>query len=269
MRKLFLIALGLAACVAWAAPRESAEAPAPDEMRGLGAVKRLADGEWIQGDWALKMVMTSGKGQARVSVPVEMIGGWTEMGGRWQRVRLQNGRQWLIKGIAVPTIWELTPTGEPRPLGAQEKLNWVDERISMNWEIFSMGFLNWPQLRYLGVQKVRARWCDAVELSGGAAGLAKARVWVDVEFGSPVEAELYDSDGRLVKTVRAVSVQKVDEREWILKRWEAVDAVSHAKVSVDVTAVALGIRWSPELRLETSPSTMWTQVPAQTWRNLE
>lgn len=269
MRGFLFIAAFLCATVAWAAPRESAEAPAPDDTRGITAVRRLAAGEWIRGDWALKLVMQTGKGKERVQVPVDMVGGWTAQDGRWQRIRLPSGRQWIIKGRAVPTLWELKMDGQAHPMGPEERAGWVHERLPMSWEIFSMGFLTWPELRYLGVQKARARWCDVVELTGAQGAFARAKVWVDVEFGSPVEAELYDSDGRLVKTVRAVSVQKIDAREWILKRWEAVDEVSHAKVSVDVVAVATGGQWDGDLKDERSTPALWPQIPQEAWRTFE
>lgn len=269
MRRAFLVGLLLwSVAAAWAAPRESAEAPATDERRALAAIKRAATGPWVEGDWAMKAVMSTGKGSSRVSVPVELLGGWTPTDGRWQRIRMADGRQWIIKGRAIPTVWELKPDG-PHAMTEEERLDFIHDRVPLSWELFTMGFLSWPQTRYMGVQKVRARWCDEVELSGGTGAYAKALVWVDVEFGAPVEAELYDTEGRLVKTVRAVSVQKVQSGEWILKRWEAVDGISHAKVSVDVTAVALGGVWQGELMNETSGPNIWPAVPAEAWRTFE
>ncbi len=270
MRRLLIVGVLLAsAAAAWAAPRESAEAPATDEKRAMAAIKRAATGPWVNGDWALKAVMTTGKGKDRVSVPVDMLGGWTAEEGRWQRIRMPGGGQWIIKGKAVPTVWELKEGAPPHAMNEEERLNPIHERVPMSWELFTMGFLSWPDVRYRGVQKVRARWCDEVELTGGAGAYAKALVWVDVEFGAPVEAELYDADGRLVKTVRAVSVQKVQSGEWILKRWEAVDGVSHAKVSVDVVAVALGGMWQGELMNEMSGANLWPAIPMEAWRTFE
>jgi hypothetical protein len=435
-----------------AAPHDSSTQPLPNEARAIVALNAFSTGPWVQGDWALKCFLLAGHGRERVRVPVDVIGGWRKDIGRWQRMRLPNGRQWLIKDVPMsevvpadfsgakgaddpfgaallpggdtqsaeatetipavkpltqkqekkvgqtiqskdhseespqnkiskkpaegemiltpmtPTtnksdessaaqagakrspqksvelvfngsqlvaaspgaedvgsigitleggisqrgngssrvasdeadgsqgeaplnpspviqgsrmmagVWELGAGGKGRLLSAEERLNTINERLSLSWELYTMNFLNMPTVRYKGVQKVRARWCDTLELTGGDGPYAKALVWIDTEFGAPLEAELYDVKGNLSKTISAVSIQRVrvptgnnatTENEWILKQWEVLDAATHNKVTIDVAAVSLNRAWDSNLYSEKSPLKEWPEIGAGEWNVVE
>ena len=266
MKWITLAVLGLCAvCAAQGQARVNADAPATSEKRAREAAAQIATGPWVRGDWALRMVLMSGKGREKVSVPVELVGGWTPQTGRWQRVKLPNGRQWLVKGKPVPQVWEL---GGEKPLSEEERMNNVSDRVPMSWEMFTLSFLGWKEGTYKGVEKMRARWCDVMELTGRSGAWAKATVWLDTEFGAPLEAEIYDAEGRLLKTVRAVSIKKAAEGEWVVKRWEVVDGITGNKVVVETEAIATGGRWDGNLADERSAKN-WPSVPAEAWRSWE
>ncbi len=259
------VALGLllvGAC-AFAAPETG---PATNSERAKASLAAIANGPWVVGDWAFKAVVTSGNGRERIAIPMDVIGGWTEREGRWQRVRMANGALWLLK--SGNELWELGSTaGLPAKLSGEERLRRIHERVNLSWELYTMGFLNWQSWRYKGVQKVRGRWCDCVELVGEGGIYTRAELWMDTEFGAPLEAELFGQNGELLKTLRAVSLQKVEEGQWVLKRWDVVDEVTHTKVTIEVTAVALGLRWDAALRDE--KANLWPEIPLQSWRILQ
>ena len=435
MRSCAIVGLCITAMMApailLAAPHESSTDPLPNAARAVVAINAFSTGPWVRGDWALKCFLETGHGTHRIRIPMDVIGGWRPEIGRWQRIRLPNGRQWIIKDVPVADIApanfsemgrgkadpfgpammpetsstvknvypetgdipsteepapqsaatakpqqaqktaapqpqkipkpqeggiSLTPmaespanqdpnkrsndkkplelvyngrdleiagvtmqtgeqdtpkpqetatnmnpiagegqllTGSPSPrmtagvwelgfqgkshfLSAEERLNGINERIPMSWELYTMGFLNLPKIKYKGVEKIRARWCYTVELSGGGGPYAKALVWLDTEFGAPLEAELYDYRGNLAKTVRAVSIQRIKitqdgapRNEWILKQWEVVDAAAHNKVTIDVAAVSLDRIWPASLYDERSTLKDWPDIGEGEWKDIE
>jgi hypothetical protein len=243
----------------------------------------------------MKMILRSRQGSERNNITLEVVGGYTPEVGRWERIRTPSGKIYLIKGRAIRSVWELASSTNksPRPLVKEEYLNPIDSQIPLNWSLFTMNFLSWPDTRYRGVAKMRARWCDQVELSAPAVGpqmsasYTKALVYLDIEFGAPLTAELYDADGRLLKTVRAVSIKKVERTpftdntdknkdaqnnskgssEWILKNWEVVDAVTHSKVSIEVQSVALDQSWSKIYYDEANNE--WPDLSKTRWKTFE
>jgi hypothetical protein len=159
-------------------------------------------------------------------------------------------------------------------LGPDELKQGVTERVPLSWELYTMNFLNLPNVGYKGVEKVRARWCDTVELSGPieSGSYTKALVWLDTEFGAPLEAELYNAQGALEKTVRAVSIQRVrmdDENEWILKEWDVLDELTHNKVVIDVSAISMNRNWGSDLYDEKSAKSAWPLIPDSDWKDIE
>lgn len=269
MKFLTAVTLICISTCAWAAPYGADDAPAANEARAMKAMKNISTGPWVRGDWALRAAMSTGKGAARVSVPMEIVGGWNQSTGRWQRIKL-GGRQWMLKGAQETNVWQQADAGGWEKLDAGQRMEPMSPRVGLNWELYSMNWVNWPKARYLGVQKAKARWCDAVELTTSEGPWARAVMWIDIEFGAPLEAEVYDREGRLVKTVRAVSVQKTDSGEWILRRWEVVDGPTRQKVSLEVEATATGGVWDGALWNENDPRPpAWPSIPEEAWRRLE
>lgn len=313
----------------FAAPRDSSTNPLPDEHRARTALRLFSTGPWVQGDWALKCMVSSGRKQDKVSAAMEVVGGWNVDTGRWQRLRLPDGHQWvIISGIGqntdlpakpastpspagnseavatlilsdgshqavyadtpaqkpdTPTIsakknkiktdssakiWEVSTDGKSRELNSEERARAIIDRMNLNWDAYLMDFLGAGEVSYKGVERLRARWCDVMELSPATGPYAKALVYIDTEFGAPIEAELYDNTGSLAKTIRAVSVQKV-QNDWILKRWEVLEGASRNKIILEVVAVSLGHQWSPKLYSEGSKPADWPAIPPEEWNFLE
>jgi hypothetical protein len=428
--------MALCAAALMGAPHDSSTDPLPNAERAVVAMNAFSTGPWVRGDWAMQCYLITGHGGSRVRVPLEIIGGWRPDTGRWQRVKLPNGKQWLIKdmmvtdrvrwvipassrsddsvplgvallsepsaptspkpavapvpapkqekkeaiyqmvsaksdatppqqkspsiktakpqeggialtrvsdvtqemapntqesphkekddkalelayngkkidkgGVSMQTdekppvpekenvshvvitepsqsqsgtpatrasvgVWEIDLDGKTHLLGPDELKQGVTERVPLSWELYTMNFLNLPNVGYKGVEKVRARWCDTVELSGPieSGSYTKALVWLDTEFGAPLEAELYNAQGALEKTVRAVSIQRVrmdDENEWILKEWDVLDELTHNKVVIDVSAISMNRNWGSDLYDEKSAKSAWPLIPDSDWKDIE
>jgi hypothetical protein len=185
-----------------------------------------------------------------------------------------------VSGSSAPStratvgVWEIDLNGKTHLLNQTELSEGVSERVPLSWELYTMNFLNLPKVSYKGVEKIRARWCDTVELSGpsDSNSYSRALVWLDTEFGAPLEAELYNSNNALVKTVRAVSIQRVklgDSTEWILKQWDVLDELSHQRVTIDVSAVSMNRNWSSDLYDEKSAKSAWPLIPDADWKDIE
>jgi hypothetical protein len=263
----WFVAVLCATTLCWGQGRpDDIDKPLWDEERAFAHLKAVATGPWMSSDWGLKLLLSTGKGASAISAPVEILGGWTEETGRWQRLLLPDGVQWLIKGASVTTIWKLG-VGQIAPLGPLERHAPIMEDIPLDWDLYSMSFLSWPEHTYLGVNRTHGRWADCVELKGSNEGYAKADVWIDTEFSAPLEAQLYDSQDNLVKTLRIVSMQKVGS-DWILKRWEVLDNLKHTKTTLTTTAIVPSAHWSSALYNETALIGEWPEPAAPYWKEL-
>lgn len=268
MRQLSCLAFLVLASVALAQGRpDNIDKPLWDSQRALSHLQGITSGAWINGDWGLRVILSSGKGESAVSAPMEIIGGWTEGLGRWQRIHLPNGTQTFTQSLPTASVGKLNATTLVPMTEAQLHSPIVD-RIGLSWDVYTMSFLNWANRDYQSVERAHGRWCDKVELKGSDGIYAKALVWIDTEFGAPLEAELYDSHDHLIKTIRAVSMQKVGS-DWVLRRWEVLDAVSHAKVTIDITAVALGGRWPEVVYNPSALAPGWPELAPEAWKALE
>jgi hypothetical protein len=263
----FLFALGTASvCTAQPVSAHIAAGPAESAQRAFDNLDSVAHEPWINGDWGMKATIFSGKGKAAVAANIEMLGGWVRDEGRWQRLHTPNGNQFLICG---DKIWKLTELGAVE-LADKAKTAPMIEQLPLNWELYTMDFLSWTARRYIGVVRLRGRWCDKVELEAPEASesFARALVWSDAEFGVPMQAQLYTSDGRLAREVEAVSLKKIGP-QWVLRKWDCRDSLSKAKVSIEIEAVALGGQWPAELRAPNAPYTDWPELTPESWTSLE
>jgi hypothetical protein len=83
-------------------------------------------------------------------------------------------------------------------------------------------FLHWPEQRLLRKEIRRGQSCDVLEsISPHPAPGAYSRVvaWIDIDSGGILNAEAYDSRGKLLKEFATRSVAKV-ECEWQLEEME-------------------------------------------------
>ncbi len=99
-------------------------------------------------------------------------------------------------------------------------------------------FLHWPEQRILPSPRndppmIKGRACKVLE-SRGPAGSPYSRVvsWVDNEFKSLIQADAYDSAGKLFKRFSIGSVKKV-AGAWHLKDMEMIDERRDSKTRLE------------------------------------
>jgi len=242
--KIASIALILLGCLSilQAAPSGMPVAPMGDANRAFEAIDRVAQSGFIEGNWGLKLLLWRRNDEGRKFFkPMVMLGGQGHLRGPWQRVMFQDDRQYLIE---QGKVWDLT-SKVALVMDAMALDNSIAEEVPVSWEEFAMLFLRWPAHDYDGIERLRGRYCDVVVVAEEEAPMRKAKIWLDVEFGVPMQVELIDSQDRPYKRIRAVSLQKSNER-WILRRWQFQDLRSDAKVDIEVVATALGQPWPEE-----------------------
>ena len=109
-----------------------------------------------------------------------------------------------------------------------------------------MGYLYWPEFVYEGVSKVRGRPADTFLLyppeavQGGMAGLAGVRVYLDSQYGAPVDAEYIGLDGKVLKKVSIVDLKRVED-QWIVKSIDFRDEKTRNKTRFSLTGAAVGL----------------------------
>jgi len=105
----------------------------------------------------------------------------------------------------------------------------------VSWMDLTLGFLWWEGGSIVGSDEIRGRRCYVVEVpapvyrdAGGgnrpfssAAGrrYSRARLWIDEELRTLLQAEGYDCDGKLVRRLWVKSFKKIDDR-WVIKDME-------------------------------------------------
>ena len=81
-------------------------------------------------------------------------------------------------------------------------------------------FLRWPQAKFLGEDRVRARDCFAIESSADGEPYARVKVWIDKEYYALLRAEAFDKNGNLVRRFAVTSFKKIGEA-WVPRGLEA------------------------------------------------
>jgi hypothetical protein len=83
-------------------------------------------------------------------------------------------------------------------------------------------FLRWPQQRLLRKELRRGQSCNVLEsaqTNATAGGYTRVVSWIDIDTGGIVEAEAYDTAGKLMKVFKPISFQKLEGR-WEVKKLE-------------------------------------------------
>ena len=95
----------------------------------------------------------------------------------------------------------------------------VADGTDVTVEDLSLGFLYWPDARFLGKESVRGRGAWKIELRPGKRGseFAVVRVWLDEASGALLRIEGFDWQGKLLRRFEVVSGQRIDG-QWMLKQ---------------------------------------------------
>ncbi len=112
-----------------------------------------------------------------------------------------------------------------------------------------MPYIYWPDAVLKGVQRVHSRPTHVFLFRPPAAWAAQhptiggVRAYFDTQFNAPVQTDLLDKEGYVVRTLSLVDLKKVGD-QYIVKSVDLRDEVTRDKTRFQVTAVALGLEFS-------------------------
>ncbi len=158
-----------------------------------------------------------------------------------QEVRLlvQNGPEgavWGWRSAAQPTVERLSVAALFEALAASDVTAFD----------LQMQFLYWPEFVFEGVSKVRGRPAHTFLLYPSADVIAHkpeltgVRVYLDTQYGQPVQAEYIGPEGKALKTVTVVELKIIDKQP-IVKSVDFRDDATRNKSRFSVTAAAVGL----------------------------
>ena len=90
----------------------------------------------------------------------------------------------------------------------------------ITYEDLSLHFLYWQKAAVEGEQTLVLQKCWIVRVepdSPGDSQYSKVQLWISKNGSALMQAEAYDSNGKVIRRFKVISGQKVDEGLWILK----------------------------------------------------
>jgi hypothetical protein len=98
-----------------------------------------------------------------------------------------------------------------------------DDRVrdtDLSYEDLSLGFLYWPNAKVQGEQTMLLQKCWIIRVAPGARSdsqYSKVDLWISKKNGALMQAEAFDSAGKLARKFKVISGQPVGDGLWILK----------------------------------------------------
>lgn len=163
----------------------------------------------------------------------------TDAAGHERRLLIQNGEQSAIWGSD-------TPGGAPRAVEAFEPLVPGVELTAFELQ---MPYLYWPDATLESVSRIRSRpahvffFRPPAEWAARHPGIGAVRAYLDTQFNAPVQTELLDPRGRVLRTLSLVELKKVGE-QYIAKSIDLRIEATRDKTRFQVTGAALGLEFS-------------------------
>lgn len=254
-RRAFFLAALLAATVAGAAPPPVASQPSgtyvqlgkPDQEEGRRALAQFRSAG-IAGEYYLEFDLRVMPRRGAEQVFHGRLWGGRNASGAVLRVAVADGagseRRLLIQNGESAAVWRSDARSEtPRVVTAFEPLVPGVELTAFELQ---MPYLFWPDATLLSVERVRGRpahvfWFrPPAEWAAQHPELGAVRASLDTQFNAPVQAELLDRKGLLLRTLSLVDLVKVGG-QYIVKSVDLRNDVTRDKTRFQVTAAALGL----------------------------
>ncbi len=163
----------------------------------------------------------------------------TDAGGREQRLLIQNGEH--------SAIWcSDTPGGAPRPV---EDFAPLVPGVELTAFELQMPFIYWPDAVLESVTRIRSRpahvffFRPPAEWAARHPEIGAVRAYLDTQFNAPVQTELLDARGRVLRTLSLVELQKVGA-QYIAKSIDLRIEATRDKTRFQVTGAALGLEFA-------------------------
>ena len=158
--------------------------------------------------------------------------------GHERRLLIQNGEQ--------SAVWcSDNATAAPRVVGAFEPLVPGVELTAFELQ---MPYIYWPDATLVSVDRVRGRPAHGFFFRPPDAWAARypevgaVRAYLDTQFNAPVQTELLDPKGHIVRTLSLVDLKKIGN-QYIVKSIDLRNDVTRDKTRFQVTAAALGLEF--------------------------
>jgi hypothetical protein len=82
-----------------------------------------------------------------------------------------------------------------------------------------LSFLQWPDVKWLGEERIRGRDCHVVEAGSRDGPYRRVKMWIDIEYSGLLRAEAFDEHGQLRKRFAVSSFKRVGEA-WVPRAME-------------------------------------------------
>ena len=159
--------------------------------------------------------------------------------GHERRLLIQNGEQ--------SAVWRSDSAGDtPRSVDSFEPLVPGVELTAFELQ---MPFIYWPDATLESVSRIRSRPAHVFLFRPPAAWaeqhpeISGVRAYLDTQFNAPVQTELLDRQGRVLRTLSLVDLKKIGD-QYIVKSIDLRNDATRDKTRFQVTAAALGLEFS-------------------------
>jgi negative regulator of sigma E activity len=137
--------------------------------------------------------------------------------GAVSRIEVTDGRRHrlLIQDGPKPSIWREVD-GKVTQLGVDELFRPIIPGVEATAFDLQRSYLNWPDATLQSINRVLGRPAYAflfrppAGFVAGNSGVASVRVYLDTQFKQPLQSELLDAAGKVLKTFVVVSLKTVD-----------------------------------------------------------
>ena len=159
--------------------------------------------------------------------------------GHQHRLLMQNGEQ--------AVVWRSDSNADtPRTVESLEPLVAGVELTAFELQ---MPYIYWPNATLETVTRVRSRPAHVFLFLPPAAWAAQhpdisgVRAYLDTQFNAPVQSELLDRSGQVLRTLSLVDLKKIGE-QYIVKTIDLRNEATRDKTRFQVTAAALGLEFA-------------------------
>jgi hypothetical protein len=156
-------------------------------------------------------------------------------------------RRLLIQNGENSAVWRSdSATDTPHTVSAFEPLVAGVELTAFELQ---MPFIYWPDATLVTVSRIRSRPAHVFLFRPPAAWAAQhpeisgVRAYLDTQFNAPVQTELLDPQGHVLRTLSLVDLKKVGD-QYIVKSVDLRNEATRDKTRFQVTAAALGLEFT-------------------------
>jgi Outer membrane lipoprotein-sorting protein len=190
-----------------------------------------------------------------VRIPGRLWAWHNERGSIW-RLEINPGRpnecHYLIQNGQNPALWSYSLINKaelPHPELITKPFIPDSEVSAFDLQ---MPYLYWQDIQVLGLSRMRGRpayqflFKAPDGFNSGDTSIAAVRAYLDTQYNAPVQTEVINNTGKILKTLILGDLKKV-QGQWIPRSIDMRNEVTRNKTQFEVTAAVLGIEISPAI----------------------